>query len=203
MLALNAPLILGSGSATRRQMLRAAGLTFDVVPATIDEAALRHELTSSGGVTPAEIAEALARAKASDVSDRNSGSFVVGSDQVLDCAGEIFAKPRDDDGVRSTLRALSGKTHTLHSAVAIARDGRVLWSVCDAAHLTMRQLSDSVIESYVRLAGRDVRDSVGAYQIEGLGVQLFSSVEGNHFTILGMPLLPLLQALRQFEVSAA
>jgi septum formation protein len=198
-------LILASGSEARQRMLRAAGVTFDVKTADIDEAALRDEMTSKSSVqvTSGEIAEALAAAKAREVSARFPDVLVIGSDQVLDVDGELFSKPGDEAGVRSTLRRLSGRPHVLHSAVTLARDGQILWSACETATLAMRPLSPAFIDAYVREAGASVHHCVGAYQLEGLGGQLFDHVAGSHFTVLGMPLLPLLEALRQHGVLAS
>lgn len=179
-------------------MLRAAGLTFAVVPADIDEPALRDTLSHSGSApTPVKIADALAAAKAVDVSRRYPAALVIGSDQVLECEGEILSKPHNDDGVRATLTKLSGRKHALHASVALAENGAVLWSASDTASLTMRDLGTSDIDHYMSIAGDGIRHSVGAYHIEGVGIQLFDAVEGDHFTILGMPLVPLLRALRQ------
>ncbi|MDO9382260.1 MAG: Maf family protein [Hyphomicrobiaceae bacterium] len=190
-------LILASGSTTRRAMLAAAGVMFDVVPADVDEPALRSALaTENPDVTPAEIAQALAAAKSKDVSRRYPGAIVIGSDQILECDGEIFSKPGDASAVRTTLEKLSDRTHSLHAAVALSCAGKVSWAACDTARLTMRCLSPAFIDDYVARTGEAVLGSVGAYQIEGLGIQLFEQIDGNHFTILGMPLLPLLSELR-------
>lgn len=199
-----ARLILASGSATRREMLRAAGVSFDIMPAEIDEPALRDALVADNPhVTPTAVAAALAAAKARDVGRRQPQALVIGSDQVLELDGEIFAKPQDAAGVRATLQRLSGRTHALHAAVALARGDDVVWSANDTATLTMRPLSSALIESYIEGVGAAVCQSVGAYQIEGRGIQLFSRIDGDHFTILGMPLLPLLQELRAQGVLAA
>ncbi len=197
-------LILASGSATRRDMLRAAGVSFDIVPADVDEPALRQDLVAGNPqVTPAAIAAALAAAKARDVSRRYPQAVVIGSDQVLDLDGEIFAKPHDIAGVRATLQHLSGRTHALHAAVALARGDDVVWTANDTARLTMRPLSPQFVDGYIARVGEQACQSVGAYQIEGLGIQLFARIEGDHFTILGLPLLPLLQELRAQGVLAA
>lgn len=196
--------VLASGSATRRDMLRAAGVAFDVVPARVDEPALRAELLAHDAhMAPAAIALELADAKAREVSRREPDAHVIGSDQVLDLDGEIFAKPGSVDGVRETLHKLSGKTHALHSAVTLARNGKVIWRTCETARLIMRQLSSSFIDDYVDAVGAAVCASVGAYQIEGRGIQLFDRIDGDHFTILGMPLLALLHQLRAEGVLAA
>lgn len=197
-------LILASGSVTRRAMLQAAGVEFDVVPADVDEPALRDDLVAAKhDVTPTEIAEALAAAKARDVSRKHPGADVIGSDQVLDLDGEIFAKPDNQAAVRTTLQKLSGKTHALHSAVAIARADQIIWSASDTVRLTMRTLSPSFIDNYIARLSETARYSLGAYQIEGLGIQLFEQIDGDHFTILGMPLLPLLRQLRTQGALAA
>lgn len=197
-------LILGSGSEARQRMLREAGLTFAVVPADIDEPAVRESFVNESNHPPssAAIADMLAAAKAVEVSRRFPAALVVGSDQVLDCEGEILSKPYDDGGVRATLAKLSGRTHALHSSVVLAEDGAVIWSANDTASLTMRQLGNGDIDRYVKIAGDGIRHSVGAYHIEAVGIQLFDAVEGDHFTILGMPLVPLLKALRQYGVPA-
>lgn len=196
--------MLASGSATRRDMLRAAGVVFDVVPARVDEPALRAELLARDAhMAPAAVALELADAKAREVSRREPDAHVIGSDQVLDFDGEIFAKPGSVDGVRETLHKLSGKTHALHSAVSLARNDKVIWRTCETARLTMRQLSSSFIDGYVDAVGAAVCASVGAYQIEGPGIQLFDRIDGDHFTILGMPLLALLHQLRAEGVLAA
>lgn len=196
-------LILASGSSTRRAMLAAAGVAFEVVPADVDEPALRSAFRQQHPrATSMNIAEMLAAAKAQDVGRRHPQALVIGSDQVLDLDGEIFAKPHDAAGVRTTLQRLSGRTHALHAAVALARGEDVAWSANDTATLTMRALSPAFIDGYVDRAGAAVCQSVGAYQIEGLGIQLFKRIDGDHFTILGMPLLPLLQELRAQGVLA-
>lgn len=178
-------------------MLEAAGIAFDVRPAEIDETALRQRLVEDEpAVTPATIAEQLAIAKAHDISRQHRDAWVIGSDQVLNLSSRILTKPCNATGVRETLVALSGRTHELHAAVALARDGDVLWSTCETACLHMRTLSAAFIEHYIASAGPDILHCVGAYQIEGRGIQLFDRIVGDHFTILGMPLLPLLAELR-------
>lgn len=197
-------LILASGSATRRTMLRAAGVDLEVLSASIDEAEARRQLVANkASITPVEIAEELAVAKAEDVSRLRRDAFVIGSDQVLELDGEILTKPTDIAGVYATLEKLNGKTHALHSAVALARGGATVWSICDTARLTMRTLSPDFVDAYVARVGEAVCQSVGAYQIEDFGIQLFERIKGDHFTILGMPLLPLLNELRARGVVAA
>lgn len=194
-------LILASGSAARQSILSAAGLTFAIELANVDEPALRDSLAESNpSASPADVADALAVAKARDVSRRFPEAFVIGSDQVLDCEGQLLSKPMNEAGVRATLDQLSGRAHALHAAVAVARGGESVWTSRDTAVLTMRTLSASDVDWYVAAAGQDIYHSVGAYHIEGIGVQLFQAVDGDHFTIRGMPLLPLLHALRQLGV---
>ena len=193
-------IVLASGSSARRQMLAAAGVEFAVDPALVDEAALkdgfvRHTTCAS----PVDLALHLADAKASDVSTRHPGALVIGSDQVLALGERMFSKARDMAGVRRTLLALRGQTHQLHSAVAIALDGKVIWSDADTASLTMRAFSDAFLEGYLDVAGDGLVRSVGCYEFEGRGVQLFERIEGDYFTILGMPLLPVLVELRARE----
>ncbi len=194
----NRYLVLASGSRTRQTMLQAAGVPHTVMPADLDEHAIRETLCADNdGVDPADIAEVLARAKAEHISARERAGLVIGSDQVLSLEGKIFEKPQNVDEARSSLIELRGKTHQLHTAVALAEDGKVVWCVLETAHITMRDYSDDSLQNYLVKAGDIVCESVGAYQLEGLGVQLIEKVEGSHFTILGMPLLPLLGELRK------
>ena len=188
------PLILASGSATRLALLRNAGLAFAVQSPAIDERAIEAPLVASGAA-PGEIAAALAEAKALVVSSKRQG-IVVGADQTLELDGRQWTKPGSLAEAREQIAALSGKTHTLHSAVAVARDGAVTWRHVDSARLTMRALSGRQIDAYLAEVGKAALTSVGAYQIEGPGVRLFERVDGDHFTILGLPLLPLLAYLR-------
>jgi septum formation protein len=195
--AVSPRIILASASRARHDMLRSAGIAFDVVPADIDEAAVREALLAEDAdCDPSDIAEVLACAKATQVSVAHPEAVVIGSDQILSLGPKLFSKPGDGAGVRATLDALNGKTHQLHSAVAVAQGGEVGWSHLDSADLTMRHLSQHFLDAYVERAGSGVLGCVGAYQIEGLGAQLFERIEGDHFTILGMPLLPLLGELR-------
>lgn len=191
------PLILASGSAARRRMLAAAGLVFDVVPATIDEEKLRDAaMAHSSESGHANLAVLLAAAKAEDVSRRHPKALVIGSDQILSGNGRVFSKPDSIDEARNTLVDLRGRTHELHSAVALAEGGKTVWTSVETARLTMRDLSDAAIESYLQDVGNAIIGCVGAYQIEAAGIRLFESVSGDHFTIQGMPLLPLLAELR-------
>jgi septum formation protein len=197
-------IILASTSRARREMLAAAGVAFTVEAADVDEPAIRKTLlAASSAATPPQIADALARAKAEDVSQRHKGSLVIGGDQVLALGAELLTKAKDEAAARATLKKLRGKTHELHSAVALAVDGRVLWTHTGTARLKMRDFSDAFLEEYLTRAGDRVGQSVGAYELEGLGVQLFDKIEGDYFTILGLPLLPLLAELRAHGMIAA
>jgi septum formation protein len=178
-------------------MLENAGLRFDVVPAAIDEDRLTTDLASR---TPHEdIAVFLAQAKALAVSARNGDALVVGSDQILSTGDHILSKPGSREGALETLRRLRGRTHMLYSGVAFATKDAVIWHSVDAAQLKMRSLTDEEIERYLDAAGEGIFGCVGAYQIEGLGADLFETVEGDRFTIMGMPLVPLLDELRRRE----
>ena len=190
-------IVLASSSPTRKSLLQAAGVPFKVIPASVDEAAIRDTLMAEGQeIDPLDLAEILARAKAEDVSAKHPGCVVIGADQVLSCDGQVISKPQTIDAARETLLTLRGRTHQLHSAVAIAEDGDTKWAFTDTADMTMRQFSLPFLGRYLAEAGRDVLGSVGAYQLEGLGIQLFESIEGDFFTILGLPILPLLRELR-------
>ena len=188
------PLVLASRSAARRDMLQAAGIPAELSPADIDERAVE---TRAGQLSPAEAATLLAREKARVAGAKFTGRFVVGADQTLALGNSRFSKPRDREAAREQLRTLAGKTHELHSAVAVSRDGRVVFSHVDTARLTMRFLSERFIEAYLDEAGDSVSTTVGGYQLEKLGIQLFERIEGDHFTILGMPLFALLAFLRR------
>ena len=187
------PLILASQSRARQMLLANAGISFDAIPADIDERALQK---NSGLSAPGEIAGLLAREKACFVSSKNPGRYVVGADQTLALGNRLFSKPAGRTQAADQLRLLAGHTHELHSAVAVARDGKIVFSDVIVARMTMRRLDESEIEAYLDQAGQAVTTSVGAYQLEGLGVHLFERIEGDHFTILGLPLLPLLAFLR-------
>ncbi len=187
------PLILASQSRTRQMLLANAGIDFEAVPADIDERTVQQ---SSGLLAPGEIAALLAREKALDVSRRRPGKYVVGADQTLALENRLFSKPSGRAAAAEQLRDLAGRSHELHSGVAVARDGKIMFENTAIARMTMRQLSGAEILTYLDEAGDAVTSSVGAYQLEGLGVHLFERVEGDHFTILGLPLLPLLAFLR-------
>jgi septum formation protein len=188
------PLILASQSRARKMLLANAGIAFDAVPADIDERSVQN---NSGLSAPGEIASLLAREKACFVSSKNPGRYIIGADQTLALGNRLFSKPAGRAQAADQLRLLSGHTHELHSAVAVAHDGRVLFSDVSIARLTMRALSGAEIRAYLDEAGEAVTSSVGAYQLEGLGVHLFDRFEGDHFTILGLPLVPLLAFLRR------
>jgi septum formation protein len=187
------PLILASQSRARQTLLADAGIDFEAVPAEIDERAVQQ---ASRLAAPGDIAALLAREKSLSVSARLSDRFVVGADQTLALGSRLFSKPAGRAQAAEQLHALAGGTHELHSAVAVARDGKILFETVTSARMTMRRLSDAEIEAYLDEAGEAVTSSVGAYQLEGLGVHLFERIEGDHFTILGLPLLPLLGFLR-------
>ncbi|MCG7507261.1 Maf-like protein [Mesorhizobium retamae] len=188
-------LILASGSPFRLAMLKNAGVHVEAVPAKVDERALEAPLEDSGA-SPEDVATILAEAKATEVSERMPGALVLGCDQTLSLGDEVFHKPADMEGARRHLLALSGKTHQLNSAAVLARDGAVLWRHVGIANLTMRRLDPAFIGRHLARVGAKALSSVGAYQIEGEGIQLFEKVEGDHFTIIGLPLLPLLTELR-------
>jgi septum formation protein len=196
-------LILASQSRSRRSMLTAAGLAIDAIPSDVDEAALKTELESRGVGDPGEIALALAAAKAEVVSRMYPEALVIGGDQVLALGPRLFDKPIDMAGARQHLRDLRGRTHVLISAVVLAQGGHVVWQHSDTAQLAVREFSDAFLDSYLSEAGSDVCLSVGAYQLEGLGAQLFERIDGDYFTILGMPLIALLGALRARGAIAA
>jgi septum formation protein len=188
------PLVLASQSRARQNLLANAGIAFEAIPADIDERAIQH---ASGLAAPGDIAALLAREKAVAVSSLRRGRFVVGADQTLARGTRLFSKPAGRAEAAEQLRALAGGSHELHSAVAVARDGKILFETVSTATMTMRPLGEAEIEVYLDAAGEAVTSSVGAYQLEGLGVHLFEHIAGDHFTILGLPLLPLLAFLRR------
>jgi septum formation protein len=193
------PLILASQSHARQTLLANAGIDFEAVPAGIDERTVQQ---TSGLTFPGDIAALLAREKALSVSARQLEKFVVGADQTLALGKRLFSKPAGRAQAAEQLRALAGQSHELHSAVAVARAGTILFETVAVARMTMRQLGESEIDAYLDEAGEAVTTSVGAYQLEGLGVHLFERIEGDHFTILGLPLLPLLAFLRSERLLA-
>ncbi len=187
-------IILASGSASRRALLRGAGVNAETVPPLVDEDAAKLAMRDEG-LSVRDQAMQLAELKAQKVSASHPG-LVVGGDQMLALGDEAFDKPRDLDGARTHLRRLSGQAHTLETAIAIAEDGQLVWRHLARPKMTMRHLSDTFIEAYVETCGDALLTTVGAYQLEGRGAQLFSRIEGDYFSILGLPLLPLLDYLR-------
>jgi len=194
------PLLLASKSAARRALLEAAGIAIEIKPAAIDERAMEAR---AGMVGAGEVAALLAREKAKAVAAESPERIVVGADQTLALDGRRFSKAANRAAAREQLRALRGETHTLHSAVAVVRAGEVVFEHLDTARLTMRAFSDAFVESYLDAVGDAALTSVGGYQLERAGIQLFERVEGDHFTVLGLPLLPLLAYLRQAGLLAA
>jgi septum formation protein len=188
------PLVLASKSAPRRAMLEAAGIPIEIRPAEIDERAVERAAVANAA---GDVAALLAREKARAISIGMPGRLVLGADQTLVLGERRFDKPADISGARAQLRALAGKTHELHSAIAFVRDGEVLGEVVQVARMTMRAFSDQFLDAYLEAAGPAVMASVGAYQLERYGVHLFERVEADHFTILGLPLLAALDFLRQ------
>ena len=192
------PIVLASASSARRQMLEDAGVAFKIDPARIDEGAIRRAIAlSNPAAEPRFVASELAQAKALGVSQRYPDALVIGSDQILNLGTEILTKSANEAAARATLTRLRGRTHELHSAVALARNGDILWADADSARLTMRSFSDEFLESYLAAEGADLFEAVGAFKLEGRGLQLFETIKGDYFTILGMPLLSLLGELRQ------
>ncbi|MFL5193822.1 MAG: Maf family protein [Microvirga sp.] len=189
-------LLLASLSATRLTLLVSAGLPVETQNSSIDERAV-EEAAAHEGLDPPTLAGRLAAEKALAVSRRHPERVVLGADQVLECEGEVFHKPVDGAAARAQLMRLSGRRHALHSAGALAIGGQVVERFLGSAHLTMRPLTEEAVDLYLDLAGPDVLKSVGVYQLEGFGVHLFETVEGDNSTILGLPLLPLLAALRR------
>lgn len=192
-------LVLASGSRIRAELMTNAGLTVTVDRSDVDERAVEAPLLEAG-FPPEDLASVLAEAKANDVSARRGGDLVVGADQILAFEGKRRTKPEDMETARRQLLAFSGKSHELHSAVVISRNGEAIWRHVSTARLTMRSLTPEFIGHYLAHAGDKVLSSVGAYQLESLGVQLFEKIEGDYFTILGLPLLPLLGELRNLKV---
>jgi septum formation protein len=188
-------LVLASASRIRQQLLAKAGVPFETETARLDERAAEQPLLEAGA-PPDDIAVALAMAKATTVSEARKGDLVIGADQMLEFEGERLTKPANMEAARRMLLRLSGKTHTLHAGLAAARGGNIVWQHVETAHLTMRRLDPTTIGRYLAAAGDDVLASVGAYQLEGRGIQLFERIEGDYFAILGLPLLPLLAFLR-------
>ena len=193
------PLILASQSSARKTLLANAGLEFKAVTADIDERSIQAASKLSN---PREIGLLLARAKAKAVSANHPGSYVIGADQTLALGDRLFNKPAGRTQALAQLRDLAGHSHELNSAVVVAHDGRIVFEGVSVARMTMRQMSEGELSAYLDAAGDAVTTSVGAYQLEGLGIHLFERIEGDHFTILGLPLLPLLAFLRRERLIA-
>ncbi|MBI2256175.1 MAG: Maf-like protein [Proteobacteria bacterium] len=192
---MKAALILASGSSARAKMLRDAGVALEIEKPAVDEDELKASYRADGADV-IDTAIALAEMKALAVSRKHSGRYVLGADQMLECEGIWFDKPADVAAARAQLKALRGRRHHLVSAAVLVKDGERLWHHVDRAELTMRDLSDEFLEWYLALAGEAVTSSVGAYHLEGLGAQLMTRVRGDFFTVLGLPLLPVLAILR-------
>lgn len=193
-------LVLASTSRIRVELLAKAGLTFEALAPDVDETELKRQ---SLGLSPGDLAQKLAAAKAVSATNRVPGALVVGADQVLNLAGRAYDKPDTPEIARQQLMELRGRRHVLETALCCAQDGKIVWQSLGQAALTMRSFSDGFLEDYLRKMGREVTTSVGGYKLEGLGAQLFDKIEGDYFTILGLPLLPLLDFLRRQGVVPA
>jgi septum formation protein len=192
-----ASLVLASGSNIRRAILQSAGVEFEVIKSSVDEDAIKRD---SPSLLPAQIACVLGAAKACDVSSQYPNRLVLGADQTMEMDGQLFDKLSDRKYARERLLAMRGKAHSLHSGLALARSGSVVWELSLSSTLYVREFSDEFLDYYLDRAGDELTASVGAYAYEGLGSQLFDRVEGDYFAILGLPLVPLLTALRDQEV---
>ena len=193
------PLILASASKSRATLMRTAGLSFEQIPAHVDEDAIKASMKAEGA-TAADCALALAEFKAGTISMRNPDALVIGADQMLDCDGQWFDKPKDLEGARNHLKTLRGKTHVLPTSVTIALNGAPIWHHTSVPRLSVRAFSDAFLDEYVAAVGDALTSSVGAYHLEGRGAQIFTKVEGDFFTVLGLPLLELLAFLREHRV---
>jgi septum formation protein len=187
--------VLASGSETRKSILSAAGVSFEVLPAVVDEDEIKAALRAEGSDS-AFIAESLAEHKARVISRKLPTPLVIGADQILECDNEIYSKPLDLAAAKEQLQSLRGKDHTLVSSVVLFQNGQRVWHNTDIAHLRMREFSDDFLNDYVTKLAGDLLQGPGCYKVEGQGIQLFSKITGDHFTILGLPLLPLLDFLR-------
>lgn len=188
-------IVLASGSIHRKEVLSGAGVKFSVEPSQLDERSIEAPLLK-GGVDAEDVAVILAEAKAGEVAARHPGRLVIGADQTLSVGDEILHKPADMEAARRTLLKLSGRTHRLNSAIVIVEDGRETWRHVGVASVTFRDLDPGFIGRYLAAVGDVALTSVGAYQVEGRGIQLIEAIEGDHFTIVGLPLLPLMKELR-------
>ena len=195
----DARLVLASASRSRAALLKAAHVPFEVCPATVDEIAIRASMEAEG-FAPGDTADALAELKAGRTSGRMPDRVVLGADQVLVCEGRILEKPDSPKAARAQLQSLRGKEHALVSAAVLAKDGSPIWRYQERATLRMRAFSDTFLDAYLEEEGKAVQESVGAYRLEAMGAQLFETVSGDYFTILGLPLLPLLRQLRELDM---
>lgn len=191
--------ILASGSNTRSDMLHSAGVNHDVVPANIDEDALKSSMLREA-YKPRDIADALAEMKAQKIAQRHSERIVIGSDQTLEFEGQLFDKPKTLSEAKSHLQTFRGKKHALHSAVVVFENAKPVFRSVETVNMYVRAFSDSFLEEYIQSQGDNLLNTVGCYIVEGEGVQLFDRIDGNYFAILGMPLLPLLGFLRTREL---
>ncbi|MFK0207568.1 Maf-like protein [Agrobacterium sp. NPDC090283] len=192
-------LILASSSASRQMLMRNAGLTFSAIPADIDERALDEKLEKDGA-SPEEVALELAKAKALAVGALYPDALVLGCDQTMALGARVYHKPKTMAEAQEHLLSLSGEIHRLNSAAVLVRHGEVVWQIVSSAELSVRALSAEFVSRHLQRVGEKALSSVGAYQLEGEGIQLFTSIEGDYFTILGLPLLPLLSKLRDMDV---
>ncbi|NIZ00758.1 Maf family protein [Thalassospira lucentensis] len=199
---MNQRLILASSSKTRHAMLTNAGVDCDAIASMIDEDGYKQSMKAEGA-NAAEAAETLAEMKALRMYRQQPDGIVIAADQMLECNGIWFDKPKDRDNTRAQLLALRGKTHQLVSAAVIYKEGSRIWGTIDTAHLTMRNFTEEWLDWYLDTAGEDIFDCVGGYQLEGIGAQLFTEVRGDYFTVLGLPLLPLIGFLRDHGVLKA
>ena len=191
-------LVLASASPARAHILKAAGVSFETVPAHIDELTVKRlACDPKSDVEVGDIASLLAQAKATSISNQCQDALVIGADQTLLVDGQLLDKPTDKVHAREQLMMLRGRTHALDTSVACSRDGEVVWTANERAYLTMRNFSNDALGQYLAAAGEDITTSVGGYKIEGRAIQLFSRIEGDYFSILGLPLLALLQFLRE------
>lgn len=199
---MNQRLILASSSKTRHAMLKNAGVECDAISSMIDEDGYKQSMKAEGA-NAAEAAETLAEMKALRMYRQQPDGIVIAADQMLECNGIWFDKPKDRDNTRAQLLALRGKTHQLVSAAVIYKEGSRIWGTIDTAHLTMRNFTEEWLDWYLDTAGEDIFDCVGGYQLEGIGAQLFTEIRGDYFTVLGLPLLPLIGFLRDHGVLKA